>query len=59
MAAIDYSSFPDSVVRQLVIASYKATIKLFEDPAEEALYQEWLAKRSEADKNIERRGENE
>lgn len=50
---IDYSSIPESSRQSLLTVIYRNGIKYFEDPAVQARYEEWLAKRNEADKERE------
>jgi hypothetical protein len=57
VAAIDYSSIPESTRQSLLAVTYKMAVDMFKNPAVEVEYQEWLAKRrtAEAAENIERR----
>ena len=57
MAAIDYAKFPESTWQSLLAASYKLTLRLFEDPAVRAEYEVWLAKRKAAKEAAERKEE--
>lgn len=43
---MDLDKFPESTWMSLMAASYKLALELFEDPAIEAEYQIWLAKRN-------------
>ena len=45
MAAIDYDKFPESVRQSLLAAIYRMTLELFQDPAIQAEYENWLAER--------------
>lgn len=45
---IDYSSIPESSRQSLLASAYRMALKLFEDPAVQAEYEEWLAKRNAA-----------
>ena len=53
MAAIDYAKFPESTWQSLLAASYKLTLELFKDPAVQAEYEVWLAKRKAAQQAAE------
>lgn len=55
MAAIDYASIPESTRQSLLAATYKAAQRYFQDPAAEARFQTWLAKRKAAQKAAEER----
>lgn len=48
MAAIDYASIPESTRQSLLAATYKAAQRYYQDPENEARFQEWLAKRKAA-----------
>lgn len=48
MAAIDYASIPESSRQSLLAAAYKMAEIMFQDPATQAEYQDWLAKRNAA-----------
>lgn len=48
MAAIDYDAYPESTWQSLLAASYKLTLELFKDPAIQAEFEVWLAKRNAA-----------
>ena len=48
MAAIDYASIPESTRQSLLAATYKAAQRFYQDPENEASFQEWLAKRNAA-----------
>ena len=53
MAALDYASVPESTRQSLLAATYKMATKMFQDPAVQAEYLEWLAKRESARKAAE------
>lgn len=53
MAALDYASVPESTRQSLLAATYKMATKMFQDPAVQAEYREWLAKRESALKATE------
>ena len=53
MAALDYASVPESTRQSLLAATYKMATKMFQDPAVQAEYREWLAKREAAQKAAE------
>ncbi len=48
MAALDYDAFPESARQSLLAVIYKMTLELFQDPAIQAEYEVWLAKRNAA-----------
>lgn len=48
MAAIDYASIPESTRQSLLAATYKAAQRFYQNPENEASFQEWLAKRKAA-----------
>ena len=53
MAAIDYASIPESTRQSLLAATYKLTQEYFKDPAVQAKYEIWLAKRHAKDKRMD------
>lgn len=53
MAALDYASVPEATRQSLLAATYKMATKMFQDPAVQAEYREWLAKREAALKATE------
>lgn len=48
MAAIDYTSIPESTRQSLLAATYKAAQRFYQDPENEARFQEWLANKKAA-----------
>ena len=54
MAAINYDAIPETARQDLLAVIYKMTVELFKDPATQADYEEWLAKREAAKESIKR-----
>lgn len=55
MAAINYDAIPETARQDLLAVIYKMTVELFKDPATQADYEEWLARREAAKAAAERR----
>ena len=48
MAALDYANIPETTRQSLLAATYKMATQMLQDPAMQAEYREWLAKREAA-----------
>lgn len=47
---VDLQNIPESARQSLLAATYKAAQRFYQDPENEARFQEWLAKRNAAEK---------